>query len=313
MQTYEPGDVYFSTFPKFVQIAGTTDYNLDSLKPNPSPRPIVVLQQLSDRRIIVAPISSDGIQNHLLFPSYVPISHKQHPDFLKNDSFIKTNQIQAIDVKWLHPSGAPRKAGQLQGLELDRVYQFALFVTQNEVSYARWISEIVTKNVKADPKKVERDVLDAMNLPNRNTRTPHVAYDRGEVFDCHFPEVIKPATTDRVTGIQKAVVLTDAKYAHLPAGQTIVVPLIENTAENMRFASTHDVGFRIDGKDYRAAISQIQPMNRDWMDRLVARLAVGQQIELDRAVIAGLGIKQEVLRQSRSIIREHLRNKPRSR
>jgi mRNA-degrading endonuclease toxin of MazEF toxin-antitoxin module len=307
MHKLEAGDIYVCNFPKFVQIPDTQDHNIDSMKPEAKGRPIVVLQQIDQNRLIAAPISSDGVQNYLKYPSYVPIYQKAYPSFLKGDSFVKTNQPQILDVKWLLPVHEPTKIGQLNPLDLDRVQLRTVYATQTETEYARWISEIVAKNIRIKPAIVETEILNKINLSDRVTIAPKVVIARGDVHLCHFqPEKHNPSE-NRIYGDHKAIVLTDSKYAHIPTGQTIVVPLIENKVENLAYFSSNDVVY---GNE-RACVSQIQPMNRDWMEPKSASLNDSQTMELDRAVISALGLKDKVINHARSVIQTLLQSKER--
>lgn len=301
MTIFKPGESYFCSYPKFVQIKDKTDYNIDSTKIDPTPRPIVILQQIDDKRVIAAPVSSDQVQSHLQFPSYVPISAKDYPAFLKKDSFVKTNQVSVLDVKWLLPTAQPRKVGDLNAIDLDRIQLYSLYATQAELNYAKWISEIVSKNMKIKPNEIEKDIMQQLSFPDRRQVShPGNGFERGDVRICHFQPEIENSSPVRLYGDHKGIVLTDSKYAHIPKGQTIVVPLIDNKTSNLPFFGTHDVVFG----DQRACMSQIQPMNRGWMDDKVASLNKPQMMEIDRSVISTLGLKQQVIDRARSIIQQ---------
>lgn len=299
MRSFESGEIYFSHYPKFVQIPGTTDFNIDSVKPNATPRPLIVLQEIDKNRIIAVPISSDNVKNNLKFPSYVPIHQKDYPEFLNKDSFIKTNQIQIMDTKWLHPAGSPQKVGQIKPVELDRVQIITLFTLQNETQYAKWISELVAKHVQAPAAQLEQDIIQRMKLPERQEINPSLKFDRGDVRICHF-QPDQQGSTERFHGTQKGIILTDAKYAHIPPIQTVAIPLIPNKPENKAYFSSHDVVF---GKD-RACVSQIQPMNKGWMEKQVGKLNVNQMMEVDRSVITSLGLKKKVMQESRTMMQQ---------
>lgn len=300
MNIYQAGDIYISMYPKFVQIPNTKDFNLDSMKPNATPRPIVVLQQIDENRLIAAPISSDAVQNHLKFPSFVPIQQKDYPDFLKKDSFVKTNQVQVMDTGWLLPSAAPLKLGKLKSLDLDRVQIRTLFSTQTEKAYAQWISEMVAQSLPIPTEQTERDILQKLNLPDRLSIKPNIAYNRGDVRMCHFQPEKEKTSTERLYGDHRGILLTDAKYIHIPPVQAIVIPLVENKKENESYFSKHDIVFG----DERACVSQIQPMNKGWINQKVSSLNATQIMEMDRAVISSLGLKQQVLNQSKSLIHQ---------
>lgn len=301
MNAYQPGDIYFCMYPKFVQIPNTTDYNIDSVKIAATPRPIVVLQQVDSQKLIAIPISSDGAQNFLKFPSYLPLLKNDYPSFLKNDSYIKTNQVQLLDVKWLVPQHQPIKVGQLNPLELDRAQLRTLYATQSESAYANWISEIVAKNIKTNPEQVEKEVLENLHMPDRLTIKPSMPFKRGDIYKCHLQPEISNASKERIYGDHNAVVMTDAKFAHISPTQTIVVPILDHKVENISYFSPHDVIFG----NQRACVSQIQPMNKDWMENKAASLTMPQMMEMDRAVIATLGLKQQVIDRARSMIQQH--------
>jgi len=310
IQKFGRGDVYFCTFPKFVQIPNTIDHNIDSLKPSIRPRPVVVLEQVTLNRVIAAPITSDGVQNNLLFDSYVLI-RKGDYEFLTKDSFVKTNQVQILDTAWLYPSGSPKKVGELKNIDLDRVYQYTLYATQTEKEYVRWITQIVSKRVKVDPSQIRSKIEEKLGLPLKVSRTPVINFNRGDIFECHFQPIINSTSLERLHGNHKAIILTDARYAHIPQGQTIVVPLLENSHENMRYFSKYDVNARFEKKEYRVAVSQIQPMNRDWLDKHISRIkTTNQQIEIDRAVISVLGLREKVYKQANNLIQKLLKQHP---
>lgn len=313
-QVYKPGDVYFCTFPKFQQIPNARDYNIDSLKPSATPRPIVILQQVGTNRVIAAPITGDDAQFHKRSPTFVPLRRENYSTFLKKDSFVKTDQLQILDMKWMYPSNAPRKVGQIQGVELDRVFLFSMYATQTELAYARWISEIVAKSTRLVSAEVERDVMEKMGFPPRPAGNPGpVPYSRGDIYMCHFQPILHPQTKERLEGTHPAIILTDSTFRHIPPGRTIVVPLLENSAEHSRFASQHDVILPLFGKTYRALVSQIQPMNSDWMDKPLHKLNISAQLEVDRAILTGLGMREKVIEQAKSIIKTRLHDPKRGR
>lgn len=310
---FEPGDIYFSSFPKFVQRPETMDYNIDSLKVNPPPRPIAVLEQIDANRIIAAPISAVTSGLSTVFPSFVPLKQSNYPETLTKDSFIKLNQIQPMDTKWLYGSPAPVLAGRLNANDLDRTRYFSLYATQTEKAYANWISEIVSKNVKLSRADVETAVIKEMGLPDRRYRREPTGYQRGDIVMSHFQPAIHNPSSERIQGTHGAVLLVDGKHAQEPRGQTIVVPIVENSKDYIHLSSASDVGVTLDGKVYRALVSQIQPMNIDWMESRVGRVDKQQMLDLDRSVVNTLGLKDKVMEKSRSMIQEHLKNKPKQR
>lgn len=314
-QIYKPGDVYFCTFPKFVQRPNTNDYNIDSLKDNASPRPVAILHEIDSNRAIAAPISSDGSQNNLLYDTFVPIKAANYPSFLKKDSFIKTNQIQVIDTKWLYPSTSPRLVGSLNTVDLDRTRYFSLYATQTEKAYTKWISEIVSKNVKS----IDHGTLEAalkMELPlhSRPERRHPLDFNRMEVYKCHFQPAIHNPSPERISGTHAGILLTDGKFGHIPPGQTIAVPLVLNVEANKRVFSSLDVGISMNGQVMRACVSQIQPMNRDWIEgQALGKVDKLQMLDLDRSVINVLGLRDQVIEKSRSLIKDIGKNRSKAR
>lgn len=310
---FEPGDIYFSSFPKFVQRPETVDYNIDSLKVNPRPRPIVVLEQVDKNRIIAAPISSDGSGMNTIFPSFVPLKQENYPKTLTKDSYIKLNQIQTIDTKWLYGDPEPKLAGRLNDTDLDRTRYFSLYVTQTERAYAKWISEIVSKNVKIPRADIEAAVINEIGLPNRRTRKEPPGMQRGDIITSHFQPDSHQQSKERISGTHGAIVLVDGKYASAPRGQSIVVPMVENSKEFMHLSSAADVGITHEGKVYRALVSQIQPMNWDWMESQIGKVPQQQMLDLDRSVVNTLGLRNKVIEKSREMIEEHLKSRSKSR
>lgn len=311
---YQPGDIYFSNFPKFVQRPDTRDFNIDSMKVNPSPRPMVVLQDINSKRLVGAPISSDKSGMNNIYPSFVPVRAADYPSFLRNDSYIKLNQIQRIDTKWLYPSNAPVKVGQLKPIDLDRVRYFSLYATQTEPAYAKWITDIVSKNVKQlNHESLARDIIDNLGLPQRRERRSPAAFERNGIYKAHFQPEIRNPSTEILSGEHLAIMMVDGKYAMSPNGQSVVIPLIENTKENAHLSSANDVGIHMDGKVYRAAVSQMQPMNWDWIGNKVGTVDKQQMLDLDRSVVDTLGLKDNVIEKSREAIHDHILNKPKIR
>lgn len=297
---YNPGEIYYSTFPKFQEVPDTKDFNIDSKKVNSTPRPAAVLWQVDSDHVIVAPLGSDGVQNHLLFGTFVPLRHQDYPELMKSghDSYVKTNQVQLIDTKHLYPSIAPKKVTDLKPVDLARVQIYTLYATQTDKEYAHWIGEIVAKNIRVKAPAIEDAVLKELALPKRPMRTPKIAYERGDVTLGMFPpEINNPAST-RLTGQHKAILLTDAQFGHIPPGQTYAVPLLPNQKENLPYFSANDVLLGTD----RACVSQIQPLNRDWVGEKVAKLNTSQMIEVDRGLISSLGLQQQVINKAKSLI-----------
>lgn len=298
---YNPGSVYYSNFPKLEQIPGTQDFNIDSLKPDPvPPRPIVVLEQIDQDRVIAAPIASDGAQGHLLYGTYVPLRHQDYPEMMKKgyDSYVKTNQVQVVHTNTFYPKISPQKVTDLKPVDLDRVQIYTLYASQTEKAYANWIGEIVAKNVRMKAPAVEKTVLNELSLPRRPFKPSRIAYERGDLILAQFqPEIGNPAS-QRLTGEHKAIIMTDSGFAHIPQGQTYAVPVLPNQKEYLSYFSPHDVLF---GND-RACVSQLQPLNRDWIGLKGGKLNTAQMIEVDRGVISSLGLQQQVINKARSII-----------
>lgn len=308
MATYEPGSIYFCQFPKFVQpLQGGKDYNVDSLKPGVNPRPAVVLQETDQRRLLVAPISSDGAGNNERVPTFLRMKRSDYPQILKNDSFIKLNQMQVIDSQWLYPANAPQKVGDLKPLDLDRAQQLSLYATHTEESYVRWISEIVSKNLKVNAQQLrtlEENMGQDLKFVDSPTRNHPLPYDRGGIYSCLF-QPSTPSSAYRLQGEHPGVLITPGNLVRVAPGQTLVVPLVEENQSLKALQSKHDLMVSIKDKDMRALVSQIQPVNYGWIDRnQLSRLTVGNQIEMDRAVISALGLRDHVLAASRELIQD---------
>ncbi|MEK5061084.1 hypothetical protein BK126_26575 [Paenibacillus sp. FSL H7-0326] len=302
----QPGDIFFSNFPKFVQRENAADYNIDSKKPNARPRPVVVLEEITPNRLFVAPITGDASGMNLSFPTFVPLKEKDYPGVLSKDSFIKLNQNQSIDIKWIVDN---QKVGQLTPKDLDRTRHFSLYASQTEKAYSEWISEIVAKNVKVNRPDIERQVLDELNLPTRKFyRQPPIDLKRSDIVPCHFQPEILNQSKERIHGNHLGIVIVEGNIRQSPPGQSIVVPVVENKSDYVHLYSPKDVGVTINGQARRVLLSQMQPMNWSWMelDKKVGQVMKQQMLDVDRAVIDTLGLKPEVIKKSRSLISEQL-------
>lgn len=313
MNAYQPGNVYFGHFPKFIQIPDTQDYNIDSLKANAKPRPLAILQQLDQNRIIAAPITGDDARNHEIFSSYIPLRKNDYPQFLAKDSFLKTNQIQVFDISWLYPIRQPKLVGALSAIDLERAQYFSLYSTQTVDAYTKWVTEIINKNVPSfkaagELKNIDFQVLTYPSLPPHRARE----FNRGDIVISKFPGTVPPSS-EKLVGEFPAVVLTDGNLGHIPTGQTIVIPLVPNISEYANFMSAFDTKVKSQGQVLRACVGQISPMNRDWMGERMGRLHPLEQLELDRGVITGLGMKKLVLDHSKSQIAKLLQNRSKGR
>ncbi|WP_146000555.1 hypothetical protein [Paenibacillus pasadenensis] len=299
---FAPGSVYFARFPKLEQVLDRPDYNMDSMKPGATPRPVFVLRQLDEERVLIAPSTTEKLGKKLDPTSFVPISGyaMDKPGVL---SYAKVSQIQPMPISKLLPADNPIQVDQLRPVDLDRVMLGSIYVTQTEQGYAKWISDIVSKNVRLDPQQLERQMTDELSLPDRPTESVRFPFKRGDIYMARYQPEIGNSDPARLTGQHPSIFLTDGENMHIPVGQTVVVPVLPNTEEYARYFSKHDVLLG----DQRACMNQLQPMNRSWTDQqLLGQLTPGQQLEIDRGVLTSLGMREHIIERSKSLIQERL-------